>query len=319
MGGKLDIKILGSLAVYCANTLVTPTARKPRTVLAMLAVHANEPVPIDAVIVELWRDRVPSSAKTTVQTYVMKLRKMIDDALCSQHDGSRREAKHELVTVPGGYVLHALPESVDLWQFDRLAASAHKAREAGDFTTAARQFGEALSCWRGRALFDVAVGPHLQAAITRLEEARLNVLDCRIDADLRLGRHHALLGELAALVERYPSHEGLAGHLMLALYRSGRRCDALNAYRRLQTCLADTHGLEPSPPLRRLQHAMLVSDHGSTEATESWHAVTTNGRPRGSRTGRPTTATGRISADIASISWQANSMAELGVDQRLPG
>ncbi|HEX4704110.1 MAG TPA: AfsR/SARP family transcriptional regulator [Pseudonocardiaceae bacterium] len=242
----------------------------------------------------------------------MQLRKLIDIALRGQFEGIRRAAKHELVTVPGGYQLNAQPESVDLWQFDRLAAAAHRAREIGDFKAAAKQFGEALSCWRGPALRDTVTGPHLRVVTTRLEEARLNVLDCRIDADLRLGRHHALLGELTALVAQHSSHEGLTAHLMLALYRSGRRCDALNAYRRLQACLTEQHGLEPSPPLRRLQHAILMSDHGP-EATDSWNAVTANGRGYG-RAGptaaRPPARTGRISADVASIAWQAHGMAE---------
>jgi SARP family transcriptional regulator, regulator of embCAB operon len=112
----------------------------------------------------------------------------------------------------------------------------------------------------------------LEVEAHRLEEARLNVLDRRIDADLRLGRHHELLGELAGLVGRYRTHEGMHAHFMLALYRSGRRGEAIEVYRRMRTGLVNELGLEPSPSLRRLQHAILMSDprltdHGGETAT----------------------------------------------------
>jgi SARP family transcriptional regulator, regulator of embCAB operon len=127
------------------------------------------------------------------------------------------------------------------------------------------EVSEALAIWRGRALVDVQTGPLLEVESHRLEEARLDVLDRRIDADLRLGRHHELLGELAGLVGRYRTHEGLHAHLMLALYRSGRRGEAIDVYRRMRTGLVNELGLEPSPSLRRLQHAILMSDRRLTE------------------------------------------------------
>jgi DNA-binding SARP family transcriptional activator len=290
--------------VCCGETSVTPTAGKPRTVLAMFAMHPNQPVSIGSLIAELWDGRPPSSARTTVQTYVMQLRRIIERAIVDQPVDHTRQAQNNIVTVPGGYMM-TTEESVDLWRFNRLAAAGHRSREQGDFESAAAQFREALECWRGPALLDVQAGPHLSVDIKQLDEARLNALDCRIEADLRLGRNHELLGELAALAKRYPAHEGLAAHLMLALCRSGRRSEALDAYQMLKVCLAEEHGLEASPQLRRLQHAILTGDQDARQAVDSWHAATDDRRgspPPATR--RPPARIGRIPAELASISWR---------------
>jgi DNA-binding SARP family transcriptional activator len=230
-------------------------------VLAALAVHVNEVVPVGALVDELWGERVPRSALTTMQTYILQLRSLIDRALRIAPDGALGGVKHILATHPRGYALYADEEAVDLRQFERLALAGHHARRLGDFETASRCFTGALRWWRGgQPLVDVHLGSLLRVEVYRLEESRLNVLDRRIDADLRLGRHHELLGELAGLVGTYRTHEGMYAHLMLALYRSGRRGEATLVYRRLHKCLADELGLEPSPVLRRLQRAILEGD-----------------------------------------------------------
>ncbi|RZS36576.1 DNA-binding SARP family transcriptional activator [Herbihabitans rhizosphaerae] len=256
----MDIDVLGPLAVRIDGVSVTPTAAKPRKVLAMLAVHADEVVPAPSLFEELWGDAPPRTATTTVQTYVLHLRNLITTALRGNADREYADAKQVLATRPGGYVLNTGGGTVDVREFDRLAAAGHRARELGDYEDAARSFTEALSTWRGKALVDVQVGALLEVEVHRLEEARLNVLDRRIDADLRLGRHHQLLGELSALVSRHRTHEGLYAHLMLAMYRSGRRGEAVEVYRKLRACLAHDLGLEPSPTLRRLHRSMLDAD-----------------------------------------------------------
>lgn len=258
-GDEVDTDILGPLVAREGGVSVAPTAAKPRKVLAMLTVHADQVVPMAALFEELWGEDIPRSANTTVQTYILHLRNLIGSAL-EQSASEVRDAKRILVTYPGGYLLDTMGGRVDVRDFDRLAAVGHRARELGDFETASKSFTEALAIWRGRALVDVQTGSLLEVEAHRLEEARLNVLDRRIDADLRLGRHHELLGELAGLVGRYRTHEGMHAHLMLALYRSGRRGEAIDVYRRLRTCLVNELGLEPSPSLRRLQHAILMSD-----------------------------------------------------------
>lgn len=256
----MDIDVLGPLAAREGGVSVAPTAAKPRKVLAMLAVHADQVVPMASLFEELWGEDIPRSANTTVQTYILHLRNLIGTALSQSATSELRDPKRILVTYPGGYLLDTMGGRVDVRDFDRLAMAGHRARELGDFESASKSFSEALTIWRGRALVDVQSGSLLEVEAHRLEEARLNVLDRRIDADLRLGRHHELLGELAGLVGRYRTHEGMHAHLMLALYRSGRRGEAIDVYRRLRTCLVNELGLEPSPSLRRLQHAILMSD-----------------------------------------------------------
>ncbi len=261
----MDIDVLGPLVARQGGTSVVPTAAKPRKVLAMLTVHADQVVPMASLFEELWGEDIPRSANTTVQTYILHLRNLISAALqVSPVDGSV-DPKRVLVTYPGGYLLDTMGGQVDVREFDRLAALGHRAREMGDYEAASRSFTEALAIWRGRVLVDVQTGALLEVEVHRLEEARLNVLDRRIDADLRLGRHHELLGELAGLVGRYRTHEGLHAHLMLALYRSGRRGEAIDVYRRMRTGLVNELGLEPSPSLRRLQHAILMSDRRLAE------------------------------------------------------
>jgi DNA-binding SARP family transcriptional activator len=258
----MDIGVLGPLKVQDTAGPVTPTAAKPRKLLAMLAVHADEVVPVTALYEELWGQNIPRSASTTLQTYILNLRTLITAA----HGGSAADAKQILATKPGGYLLNTSAGAVDVTQFERLAAAGHRAHQAHDYLLASESFSAALALWRGPALIDVQHGSMLEVEAHRLAEARLCALDRRIDADLRLGRHHELVGELTALVARHRTHEGLYAHLMLALYRTGRRGQAMDVYRRLHTCLVDEIGLEPSPGLRRLQRSILMSDPALGEA-----------------------------------------------------
>ena len=256
----MEIGLLGPLTVLLDGVAVQPSATKPRKVLATLAMYADQHVPTARLFEELWGGDIPRSANTTVQTYILHLRNLIGAALDQSDTDGRSDAKRVLVTYPGGYLLDTMGGRVDVREFDRLAALGHQAREMGDFEGASRHFNDALGIWRGRTLVDVHTGPLLEVESHRLEQARLDVLDRRIDADLRLGRHHELLGELVELVGRYRTHEGLHAHLMLALYRSGRPGEAIDVYRRLRTGLVNELGLEPSPSLRRLEHAILMSD-----------------------------------------------------------
>ncbi|MDG4864327.1 AfsR/SARP family transcriptional regulator [Streptomyces sp. T-3] len=256
----MDIEVLGALAVREHGASVTPTAPKPRQVLALLALHADQVVPLAALVEELWSDRPPRSARTTLQTYVLQLRDLITNALEHAPEGSPpRTAKDILVTTPGGYLLNTSGGSSDIREFERLAGAGYRAMDAGDFPGAARQLREALGLWTSSALADVQTGPQLEMETRRLEETRLCALDQRIEADLRLGRHRELLGELTVLVRRYRTHETLHGQLMLALHRSGRRSEALDVYQRLRTALVRELGLEPSAGLRRLQRSVLMT------------------------------------------------------------
>ncbi|MFI5621700.1 BTAD domain-containing putative transcriptional regulator [Streptomyces sp. NPDC051567] len=253
----MDIDVLGALAVRENGISITPTAPKPRQVLALLALHADQVVPVSALIEELWGGEPPRSARTTLQTYVLQLRALIATALEETEGG--RTAKDVLVTLPGGYLLSSGGGRSDVREFDRLAGTGYRAMDAGDFPGAARLLREALGLWSGPAFADVQGGVQLDMETRRLEETRLCALDQRIDADLRLGRHRELLAELTVLASRYRTHENLHGQFMLALYRSGRRGEALDVYQRLRATLVRDLGLEPSAALRRLQRSILMA------------------------------------------------------------
>ncbi|MFF0885118.1 BTAD domain-containing putative transcriptional regulator [Streptomyces sp. NPDC003456] len=256
----MDIAVLGALDVRENGVSVTPTAPKPRQVLALLALHADQMVPVATLTEELWGQKPPRSARTTLQTYVLQLRELISAAIeRDPQDAPARTAKDVLVTSPGGYLLNTSHGASDVREFERLAGTGYRAMDAGDFAGAARQLRDALSLWTGSALADVHTGAQLDMETRRLEETRLCALDQRIEADLRLGRHRELLGELTVLVSRYRTHETLHGQFMLALHRSGRRSEALDVYQRLRTALVRELGLEPSAGLRRMQRSILVS------------------------------------------------------------
>nr|WP_196790310.1 AfsR/SARP family transcriptional regulator [Streptomyces caniscabiei] len=271
---------MGALSVRENGVSVVPTAPKPRQVLALLALNADQVVSVATLIEELWGETPPRSARTTLQTYVLQLRELIAEALA--HDENERcTAKDILTTVPGGYRLESRGGTVDFREFERRAGAGYRAMDAEDYTGAARRLADALSLWNGQVLTDIQAGHQIDMEIRRLEEARLCALDQRIEADLRLGRHRELLSELTVLVKQYRMHESLHGQFMLALHRSGRRGEALSVYQRLRATLVAELGLEPSTALSRLQRSVLVA---RPELPTPAPARATGGRimPRGS-------------------------------------
>lgn len=171
----MDIDVLGALAVRENGRSITPTAPKPRQVLALLSLHADQVVPVTALIEELWAGEPPRSARTTLQTYVLQLRSLIAAALKhgaqEGQEGTARTAKDVLVTLPGGYRLDSGGGTSDVREFDRLAGLGYRAMDAGDYAGAARQLREALALWSGPAFADVHGGAQLDMEIKRLEEA----------------------------------------------------------------------------------------------------------------------------------------------------
>ncbi|MFG1809731.1 BTAD domain-containing putative transcriptional regulator [Streptomyces sp. NPDC049040] len=254
----MDIEVLGALSVRVNGVSVVPTAPKSRQVLALLALLADQVVTVTALVEELWGSKPPRSARTTLQTYVLQLRELIGEALV--RGGSEGcGPKGVLATVPGGYRLETRSGSVDFREFERRAGEGYRAMDAGDFGGAARRLADALALWTGPALTDIQAGIRIDMEARRLEEARLSVLDQRVEADLRLGRHRELLPELTVLVNQHRMHESLHGQFMLALHRSGRRGEALDVYQRLRSTLVSELGLEPSPPICRLQRSILMA------------------------------------------------------------
>lgn len=269
----MDIDVLGTLSVRERGISITPTAPKPRQLLAVLAMHADQVVPVPVLIEELWGAIPPRSARNTLQTYVLQLRELIAAALERSGERQSTDAKSILATLPGGYRLDSRCGTSDVREFEQLASAGYRAMAAGDFPGCSRTLREALGLWKGAAYSDVRAGTLLEMEAKRLEEARLCALDQRIEAELRLGRHRELLGELTVLAVRYRLHESLHRQLMVALHHSGRRGEALGVYQRLRGTLMRELGLEPSAGLRRLQHAIL------TAAPERPDAMTDLGGP----------------------------------------
>jgi DNA-binding SARP family transcriptional activator len=221
----VDFRILGPLEVRDGDREVRLRGGKQRALLALLLVHANRTLAIDRIVDELWGEEVPETAQKMVQIYVSHLRKLLPSGT--------------LHTRPPGYMLALEPDQLDLNRFERLVADATAALEAGRAAEAAGGFRAALELWRGPALAEFAMEPFAQPEAARLEELRGAVLERRLEADLRLGRHGDVAGELEALVARYPLREGLRRQQMLALYRSGRQAEALAAYQHARRALAD--------------------------------------------------------------------------------
>ncbi len=243
----MEFRILGSLDVRGDSGSVTLGGPKPRALLAMLLLHANEPVSTDRLAIALWGDDAPAGAAKTIHVHVSRLRRAPGEP-------------DAVVTTPGGYQLRVLAGELDADRFEQLAAEGRRALADGEPDRAARVLREALSLWRGPALADVAFEAFAQANVERLEDERLAALEARVEADLALGRHAELVGELAQLVAAHPLRERLHAQLMLALYRTGRQADALEAYRRAREVLVEQLGIEPGPELHDVQQAILAQD-----------------------------------------------------------
>ncbi|MFJ9033477.1 BTAD domain-containing putative transcriptional regulator [Streptomyces sp. NPDC102274] len=267
----MEIQVLGPLNADVNGESIVPTAGKPRQILALLAFYPGRVMPVPTLMEELWGTNLPQSAMTTLQTYILQLRRRLGTAMGPDAPGT---AKEVLATRHGGYLLQIPPQSVDAHGYEQLVSSGQGAFEEGEDERAASLFREALAMWNGPALVDVRVGPILEIEVLRLEESRLVTVERRIDADLRLGRHSELLAELTDLIARHPQHEGLHSQAMVALYRSGRQATALDVYRKLRRRLIEDLGVEPSPQLQRLHQAMLTVDPALDVACGPRHSST---------------------------------------------
>ncbi|MFB6613103.1 BTAD domain-containing putative transcriptional regulator [Streptomyces sp. NPDC056367] len=253
----MQISVLGPLDAECEGVRILPSAGKQRQLLALLALHSNRALPVSTLMEELWEGEPPRTAASTLQTYILALRRLIGRALGER---GRTVAKEVLVYRHGGYELRTAPGTVDALEYDRLAAAGQAAFGAGDDEGAMRMLRQALSLWQGPALADVATGSLLELERVRLEESRLGILERRIDIELGLGLHSELMPELTVLTLRHSLHEGLHALRMVALYRSGRPSEALSAFATLRTRLKDSLGIEPSARLQRLHRAVLAGD-----------------------------------------------------------
>jgi DNA-binding SARP family transcriptional activator len=246
-----EFLVLGPLDAVVEGGPLRLQAEKPRALLALLLLRRNRVVPTAELIDDLWGDDPPETAASALQVYVSQLRKEV--------------GPDRVLTKAPGYSIRVEEGELDLDRFERLVGEGRELLERDDPKAAAQRLRDALALWRGPPLAEFRAEPFAEAAGARLEEARLAATELRVEADLRLGREAQLVPELEELVRAFPYRERLRAHLMLALYRSGRRGEAIDVYRRMRTGLVNELGLEPSPSLRRLQHAILMSDRRLTE------------------------------------------------------
>ena len=240
----MDFRILGPLEVV-VDAPVKLGGAQQRALLALLLIHAGETLTTDRLVDELWGERPPPTAVKTVQVYISQLRKLL---------GAGRVERGG-----GGYRLVATADEVDARRFEAKVSAGRGALEAGRLADAVATLTEADQLWRGPALAGLDLRWALSAA-ARLEDLRVAAQEDRIEAELELGRHAALTSELEALCHAHPLRERLVAQRMLALYRSGRQADALEAYRDARERLVGELGLEPGLELRQLERRMLVQD-----------------------------------------------------------
>ena len=243
----LDFRILGPLEVADDDLPVRLGGPKQRAILAILLLNANRVVSVERLADELYAGAGPATAVAQVQRHISELRKALGSA------GS-------VVTRAPGYVLPLSPEQLDLSRFEAKVEAASRSLARGEAQHASDLFRQALASWRGSPLADFTYEAFAGTAIGRLQEIRLATLEQRIEADLALGRHVALVAELEQLVREHPLRETLRAELMLAYYRAGRQVDALDTYRAARELLVSDFGLEPTPALRQLEHSILTQD-----------------------------------------------------------
>jgi DNA-binding SARP family transcriptional activator len=237
----MEFRLLGGVRAIADGREVALGGRQARLVVAVLALHVNQPVPVERLVDWIW-DEPPRRAEHAVRVHISQLRSVL--------------AGVEIVTLGSAYALRAAPACVDVRRFDELVGRAAGVHDEARVAL----LDEALALWEGPALADVA-DPELRERLCGgLAERRLLAMEDRYDALLRLGRGRDLIHELTAFVGRHPTRERPVGQLMLALYRDRQPGPALEVYRRTRAVLAEELGLDPGPELRRLELAILRND-----------------------------------------------------------
>ena len=242
----MRVRILGPFLLEDGGRRITIGGVRQRAVLADLLLHANEVVPSEQLLVDLWGEDAPPGTANALQAAVSRLRRLLPPG--------------RLVTTSPGYMLRLFPAELDAAQFEQLIFEGRDALAAGAAAEAVQLLDQAISLWRGPPLADFRYEPFAQAEIARLEELQLACFEERNEARLALGPPGALTAELGRMVADYPLRERLRGQLMLALYRSGRQTEALETYREFRSVLAEEQGLEPSSALRKLEAEILRQD-----------------------------------------------------------
>jgi DNA-binding SARP family transcriptional activator len=268
----MEFKILGPLEVREEGRRLACKGTKQRLLLSVLLLNANEVVSSDRLIEALWGESPPDTAAKALQVHVSQLRNLLEP------ERARGASGRILLTRPPGYELRVEPGQLDLHRFGQELSEAKAAMAAGHSRQAARALRNALALWRGPPLADLSFEDFLQPEIARIEELRLVALEERVDADLTLGGHADVIGELESLASQHPLRERLRAQLMLALYRSGRQAEALEVYRETRRLLVAELGIEPGPALKQLERRILAQD-AALDVPERQVEAPAEGRP----------------------------------------
>lgn len=264
-----SIRLLGPVELGSPDVL---GGAKQRLALTLLALRVGEVVPTEHLIEAMWSGDDAEDPRRALQVHISKLRRALD--------ASRLDASIE--HRGGGYILRVEPDAVDVHRFERLIECA---AAASDPSNVRNWLDQALQLWRGRPLGALGSQPALRPEVTRLDDLRLRALEARFDADLATGHHDEAAGELAQLTQHHPLREGLWRRLMIALYRSGRQGEALEAYARARRILADELGVDPSPALRELHERILRQDPDLESPRSRRRTSSTTRLPRRTRPG----------------------------------
>ena len=260
----MEVRLFGELEALDGGVPVPVRGAKQRALLALLALRRGQPVSADRLIDVLWGDGQAANPANALQAQIGQLRRTLGPAA--------------ILTTEAGYALTAGPDEVDVVRFERLVAKGQRLAADGEMAPASAALGEALRLRRGEPLAEFTYAGIFDAERTRLDELTLVAIESRAGADLGLGRHGELAGELEALCREHPLRERLWELLILALYRSGRQAEALRAYTEIRDRLAGELGIDPGPALRELQARILAQDPSLGPASP---APASGGRPAG--------------------------------------
>ncbi|WP_164737220.1 BTAD domain-containing putative transcriptional regulator [Georgenia sp. SYP-B2076] len=240
----MEVRLLGPFEAFTGGRPANVSGGKRRGILALLALRCGRVVGVDSLIDALWADDLPAAPRNAVQHHVARIRAAL--------------GSEAIAATPDGYAL--TDAAVDARRFEDLLREARDALRAGDAGAAAESVARGLELWRGPALHGLTDTAWFSAEARRLDSLRVDALEEQFEAALALGEHGDVLPALRAALEENPFRERLWGQLMLALYRSGRQPDALEAFREARRVFSEELGLEPGPELRRLQNAILAQD-----------------------------------------------------------
>lgn len=244
MKANLEFRILGPLAVTAEDGAIGLPRPLERAVLAFLVLNVGQIVPTDRLVDELWPGSPPESARHSLHVHISRLRSALGDDV--------------LMTRSPGYLLTADEEQIDARRFEVWVRDGRRALRDTEPEEAVRLFRQALALWRGSPLPELAGLPYGRIEISHLEELRFGALEGLYEAELALGHHAEVVEGLTGLAEECPFRERLWGHLMVALYRSGRQADALHAFQDLKRLLRAELGISPGPELQHLEEAIIL-------------------------------------------------------------